>query len=346
MSMDLRSYILRRLLLIIPVLIGVSILIFSVLQLFSPVERAALFVRSEREMQDIESIIKKYGLDQPLHIQYFVWISEVLKGNLGWSKVVSMPVLDAIFFFLPATLELTIYAAPLTILVGIWLGKAAAVHRDKTIDHVTRTIAIVGWSMPTFWLAILLLAIFYGNFGIFPPERLSTQYQISILSSENFIRYTGINSIDALLNGRLDIFLDAVNHLVLPVITLVVVQVALLMRVMRSSMLEALGQWYVIAARAKGLDEKTVVNKHATRNALIPVITLSGLLVASMVNGVVITETVFNYKGIGWWFVRAATQLDIPAVLGFSLFTAVLFVVTNLIVDLLYAYIDPRIRLR
>ena len=345
MSMDLRSYIIRRLLLIIPVLIGVSLLIFAVLQLFSPVERAALFVRTEREMQDIEGIIKKYGLDQPIHVQYFVWISEVLKGNLGWSKVISMPVLDAIFFFLPATLELTIYAAPLTILVGVWLGKKAAVHRDRAVDHLTRTLAIVGWSMPTFWLAILLLAVFYGNFGIFPPERLSTQYEIVVIS-EGFVRYTRINTIDALLNGRLDVFLDALQHLVLPVITLVIVQVALLMRVMRSSMLEALGQWYVIAARAKGLDEKTVINKHATRNALIPVVTLSGLLVASMVNGVVITETVYNYKGIGWWFVRAATQLDIPAVLGFSLFTAVLFVITNLIVDILYAYIDPRIRLR
>lgn len=345
MSMDLRSYILRRILLLFPVLIGITALIFATLQLFSPAERAALFVRSEREAMDIPGIIKKYGLDQPIHAQYFTWLSEVLRGNLGWSKVVSMPVMEALLTFIPPTLELTIYAAPLTILLGIYLGKKSAVHRDQMIDHATRVVAIVGWSMPTFWLAIMLLAIFYGYFGgLFPPERLSTEASIYIQSS-GFVRYTRINTIDALLNGQLWIFVDALRHLVLPVATLVIVQVALLMRVMRSSMLEALGQGYIITAKAKGLDEKTVIDKHAARNALIPVVTLSGLLVASMLNGVVITETVFNYKGVGWWFVRAASQLDIPAVLGFSLFAGVLFVLTNLIVDILYAYIDPRIRL-
>jgi len=345
MSSDLRSYIIRRLFMVIPVLFGVSVLIFAVVQLFSPIERAALFVRSEREATNIEGIIRKYGLDQPIHIQYITWLSEVLRGNLGWSKVVSKPVLEALITFLPATVELTLYAAPITILLGIYLGKKAAVHKDKAIDHATRTLAIIGWSMPTFWLAIMLLAIFYGYFGgLFPPDRLGVEASIYIQSGK-FVRYTGINTIDAILNGQFWIFVDALRHLVLPTLTLVVVQVALLMRVMRSSMLEALGQGYVIAAKAKGLDEKTVVNKHAARNAMIPVATLSGLLVSGMLSGVVITETVFNYKGIGWWFVRAASQLDIPSVLGFSIFAAVLFVVTNLIVDLLYAYIDPRIRL-
>ena len=345
MSGDLRSYIIRRLLMVIPVLFGVSILIFSVVQLFNPIERAALFIRSEREAANVEGIIRKYGLDQPIHIQYFTWLSEVLQGNLGWSKVVSKPVLDALVTFLPATAELTLYAAPITILLGIYLGKKAAVHKDKAIDHATRTLAIIGWSMPTFWLAIMLLAIFYGYFGgLFPPDRLSVEASIYVQSGK-FIRYTGINTIDALLNGQLWIFVDALRHLVLPTLTLVVVQVALLMRVMRSSMLEALGQGYVVAARAKGLDLKTVIDKHAGRNAMIPVATLSGLLVSGMLSGVVITETVFNYKGVGWWFVRAASQLDIPSVLGFSIFAAVLFVITNLVVDLLYAYIDPRIRL-
>jgi dipeptide transport system permease protein len=345
MSSDLRSYIVRRVMMVIPVLLGVSILIFSVVQLFSPVERASLFIRSEREASNVAGIIRKYGLDQPIHIQYISWLSEVLRGNLGWSKVVSRPVLEALLTFLPATVELTIYAAPLTIILGIYLGKKAAVHKDKAIDHLTRTLAIVGWSMPTFWLAIMLLAIFYGyTGGIFPPDRLSVEAAVYVQSPQ-FTRYTGINTIDALLNGQLWVFVDALRHIVLPTLTLVTVQVALLMRVMRSSMLEALGQGYVLAARAKGLDERTVVDKHAGRNAMIPVITLSGLLVASMLNGVVITETVFNYKGVGWWFVRAASQLDIPSVLGFSMFAAVLFVMANLIVDILYAYIDPRIRL-
>ncbi|MEM4417696.1 MAG: ABC transporter permease, partial [Nitrososphaerota archaeon] len=247
-----------------------SVLIFAVVQLFSPIERAALFIRSEREAGNVAGIIRKYGLDQPIHIQYITWLSEVLMGNLGWSKVVSRPVLDALVTFLPATAELTLFAAPITILLGIYLGKKAAVHKDRLIDHLTRSLAIVGWSMPTFWLAIMLLAIFYGYLGgLFPPDRLGVEASVYIQSG-GFVRFTGMNTIDALLNGQLWIFVDALRHLVLPTLTLVVVQVALLMRVMRSSMLEALSQGYVVAARAKGLDEKTVINKHAGRNAMIP----------------------------------------------------------------------------
>jgi len=180
--------------------------------------------------------------------------------------------------------------------------------------------------------------------GFLPPERLSVQMNILVHSTE-FIRYTHINTLDAILNLNGPVFLDALRHLILPVVTLSVVQVAFIMRLMRSSMLEALGKGYILTAKAKGLDQRVVVNKHARRNALIPVITISGYLFAALANGVVITETIFSFKGIGWWAWQAAVNLDIPAVLGFALFNACLFVGVNLVVDILYTRVDPRVRL-
>lgn len=344
MSTNLRTYIVRRLLLVVPVLLGATLLIFAITQLFSPVERASLYIRDPRQARDIEAIIKKYGLDLPVHLQYFRWLDQVLHGNLGWSQSIHMPVLEALVTRLPATAELTLYAAPLTVFVGIFLGKLAAVKKDTAIDHLTRIMAIIGWSLPSFWLGIMLLAIFYGGLGAFSPGRLSTWAENLILSGE-FKVYTGLYTIDAILNLNGAVFLDALSHLVLPVTTLVTINIALLMRVMRSCMLEQLNKTYVIAARARGLEWKAVVNKHAAKNALIPVITLSGLLTAGMLSGMVITETVFEFKGVGYWAAHAATQLDIPAVLGFALFAGIVFVLANLMVDILYAYIDPRIRL-
>lgn len=341
----MRAYILRRLLLLIPVLFGVTILIFALLQLFDPIERAALFVRDARQMGHIQEIIVKYGLDQPVWVQFGSWFNQVIHGNLGWSKVVSKPVLSAIIGFLPATVELALYATPLIIFGGIFLGKRAAAHKDKAIDHVTRVGAIIGWSLPTFWLGLILLMLFYGFFkGLLPPERLSTDVSF-IVYSDAFVRYTKINSIDAILNGNARVLADALRHLVLPVITLAAVNVAFIMRLTRSSMLEALGKGYIMSARAKGLSEGVVVNKHAGRNALIPVLTVSGYIFAGIVNGVVITETIFDYKGLGWFAWQAAVNLDVPSILAFALFNGALFVVTNLVVDLLYARIDPRIRL-
>ena len=343
--MELRAYIIRRLLLLVPVLFGVSLLIFGILQLFSPIERATLYITDPKQMARLPEIIEKYGLNDPLWSQYGTWINEVIHGNLGWSRVVSMPVLDAIWHFLPATLELALFAAPLIILGGIFLGSKAAAHKDKPVDHATRLGAIVGWSLPTFWLGLMLLMVFYGYFsGLLPPERLSTDMSI-LVHSGGFNEYTGLHTIDAILNGNARVLADSLRHLVLPVITITVVNIAFIMRLMRSSMLESLGKGYVLTARAKGLDEKTVVNKHARRNALIPVLTISGYLFASIVNGVVITESIFNIKGLGWWAWQSAVRLDIPSVLGFALFSAVLFVLTNLAVDLLYARIDPRVRL-
>ena len=343
--MELRSYIIRRLLLLIPVLFGVSVFIFGVTMLFSPMQRATLYISDPRQLADLPAIIELYGLDQPILSQFVTWLGQVLSGNLGWSKVVGMPVWEAIWHYLPATLELAIFATPAIILLGIRFGTTAAAHKDRPLDHGTRVLAIIGWSLPTFWLGLLLLMIFYGIFrGFLPPDRLSVQMNILVNSAE-FIRYTHINTIDAILNLNGPVLLDAIRHLILPVLTLSVVNVAFIMRLMRSSMLEALGKGYVLTARAKGLDERIVVNKHARRNALIPVITVSGYLFAALANGVVITETIFIYKGIGWWAWQAAINLDIPAILGFALFNAVLFVMVNLVVDILYTRVDPRVRL-
>jgi peptide/nickel transport system permease protein len=326
-------------------LFGVSILIFVLLQQFPPYQRAMLYVTDMRQMANIEEIIELYGLNAPIWEQYFTWMGQVFQGNLGWSEVVGMPVAEAITNFLPATVELAIFATPLIILGGIWLGSKAAANKDKLIDHTSRAGAIIGWSLPTFWLGLVLLMVFYGLFsGLFPPERLSTGMSI-LVHSESFTRYTGLNFVDGILNWEWGVTLDSLRHMVLPVITLSVVNIAFIMRLMRSSMLESLGKGYILTARAKGLPERTVINKHARRNAMIPVLTVSGYLFAAIVNGVVITESIFNYKGLGWWAWRTAVNLDAPSILGFALFNAVLFVLTNLAVDLLYARFDPRVRL-
>jgi len=343
--LELRSYIIRRLVLLIPVLFGVTVFIFGITMLFSPGQRASLYVTSPRQLADLPAIIERYGLDEPFLTQYGTWIGQVLSGNLGWSNVASMPVWDAIWHYLPATLDLAIFAAPLIILTGIFLGSTAAAHKDRPLDHGTRVVAIFGWSLPTFWLGLLLMMVFYGYFrGFLPPGRLSIQMDM-VVNSADFIRYTHINTIDAILNLNGPVLLDTLRHLILPVITLSVVNVAFIMRLMRSSMLESLGKGYILTARAKGLPERVVVNKHARRNALIPVITVSGYLFAALANGVVITETIFNYKGIGWWAWQSAVRLDIASILGFALFNAVLFVGVNLVVDILYTRIDPRVRL-
>lgn len=343
--MELRAFIARRLLLFIPTLIGVTLLIFAVLQVFTPYERAALYVRSPREAIHIEEIIEKYHLDEPVYVQYYHWITAVLQGNLGWSEVAHQPVLKSLIQRIPATAELVMFVIPLTIILGIYLGVKSSVNRDSVIDHATRLTSIVGWSLPTFWFGIILIAVFYGGLGWFGIGRLSNQAYVFVRSSQ-FVQYTGLNTIDGLLNGQLWITWDALQHLVLPVITLVVVQVALIIRVMRSSMLEELSKGYVVTARAKGLTENMVINKHARRNALLPTITVSGILAAGLLTGVVITETVFDYKGLGYFAANAATQLDIPAVLGFSLLAGLMFCTANLVVDILYGFLDPRIRLR
>jgi ABC-type dipeptide/oligopeptide/nickel transport system permease component len=332
--LELRAYIIRRVL-----------FIFGITMLFTPTQRAMLYVRSVQEARDLPTIIQMYGLDRPFYVQYGHWLGQVFHGNLGWSEIVAMPVAKAIVTQLPATLELAIFAAPLIVLAGIFLGTKAAAHKDKPIDHGTRVLAILGWSLPSFWLGLILLMIFYGYFRDFlPPGRLSVTNDI-LIHSPAFISYTHLNTIDAILNLNGNVLLDALRHLILPVVTISTINIAFIMRLMRSSMLESLGKGYILTARAKGLAERIVVNKHARRNALIPVITVSGYLFAGLASGAVITETIFSFKGLGWWAWQSALRIDIPSVLGFAMFTALVFVLINLVVDILYTRVDPRVRL-
>ena len=339
-------YIIRRFLLLILVLFGVSVLIFGILMTFSPERRAAAYITSPQQAKDIPKIIKQFGLDDPFYVQYVRWIREIFKGNMGWSMVAARPVGEAFWRYFPVTLEMNLFAAPLVIILGIWLGSISGIYRDTWVDHSTRIFAIVGWSLPTFLFALILLMLFYGYFQLFSPGILSDGYTMFIIDHPaQFVRYTGMYVIDGILNGRLDITLDALRHLVLPVFTSVIVVIALNLRVMRSGIIEELSKDYVITARAKGADKKTVHFKHARRNALLPVVTVAGQLVALSMEGSVSVEVVFNRQGIGWWLAESAIQLDMPVLMCICLFMGVVFVITNLVLDILYAYIDPRIRL-
>jgi peptide/nickel transport system permease protein len=340
------AFITRRFLLLIVVLFGVSVLLFGILMTFSPERRAATYVSSPQQAKDIPKIIKQFGLEDPFYLQYFRWMKEVFKGNMGWSLVASRPVWEAFWTYFPITLEMNLFAAPIVLFFGIWLGTMAGIHRDQWIDHITRILAIIGWSLPTFLFALVLLMIFYGYFQIFSPGVLSDQLKMFIIDNpDTFTRYTGMYTIDGILNGRLEITLDALAHLVLPVMTYVIVVVALNMRVMRSGMIEELSKDYVITARAKGADKHTIHIKHARRNALLPVITVAAQLIAMSMEGSIAVEVVYNRHGLGWWLAESALQLDMPVLMCICLFMGIVFVITNLTLDILYAYIDPRIRL-
>lgn len=356
--MGLATFIIRRLLWVIPTILGVTILIFAVTMLFDPYTRAAIYINNPQDVsflkgQTLDYLVHKLGLDDPAYIQYLRWLGQALRGNLGFSELVNQPVLDAIVTRLPRTAEIVLPSIPIIVIVGVYLGVISATHRDTIIDHGTRVFAIFGWSLPTFWLAIMLLAIFGGWLGWFPPGNgglpLGSAANEFVKTNRSWHTYTGMFTIDGLLNGQLWITLDALRHLVLPTMTLVIISIALIIRIMRSSMLETLGKSYIITARAKGLKNSQVINKHARRNALIPVATVSGLLVAGLLTGVVITETIFDINGLGRFAALAAGMgggvPDIPAILGFAMFTCIIYVTANLIVDILYAYLDPRIRL-
>jgi peptide/nickel transport system permease protein len=327
------------------VLVGVSLLVFTVMMLLPPGQRVAAYVTSDRITPAMmDAMIEKYGLNDPAPVQYFRWVENLAHGEFGYSITASAPVIKGFGQFFPTTVELVIYATPLIILVGILLGTLGAVHKDKPADHATRVMAIVGYSLPTFWLGLLLLMVFYGFLGIFPPGAQSNDAR-NIIYGAGYHQYTHLLTIDAILNLRWDVLGDALYHMFLPVFNLVVINSALIMRLMRSSMLESLGQDYMMTARAKGADRRTLYRRHARRNAMLPVITVSGLTFAGLMGGLVITETIFDRKGIGWWLARAALQLDVAAIMFNVLFLGTVYVVINLIVDIIYAYVDPRVRL-
>lgn len=351
------NYIIRRLLLVPVLLFGVTVLIFAMLQFLTPVERSALYVRDvPKNDRAVEGIIKKYGLDKPLYEQYWNWMvgkvdptskkreGGILFGDFGYSRTGSTPVMNLIKTRFPNTLDLTVWAVLPVLLVGIWLGVQAAVHQNGIIDQAARIFSIVGTSFPTFVFGLLVLMIFYVKLDWFPPGRISDWANIVVYGAK-FHHYTTLLTFDSLLNGRIDIFWDVMRHMLLPILTLSYISWATFVRVTRSSMLETLRMEYVTTARAKGLHERDVINKHARPNAMISVVTLAGFQIIGLLGGVVITETVFNYPGIGQAAANAAAQLDVVTVLGFAIFNGLILIVTNLVVDVMYAVIDPRVRL-
>ncbi|MGC9530359.1 MAG: ABC transporter permease [Candidatus Bipolaricaulaceae bacterium] len=340
------AYIVRRLLILPVVVFGLVLMVFGMMQLLSPYQRVSVYISNPAELKNtpLDVLIERYKLDQPPWVQFADWFGQVIRGDLGWSESAHRPVTQAFVRFLPQSVELALWAALPIILGGIWLGQISAVHQNKPIDHIARIFAIVGWSLPTFVAGLLGLFVFYGLTGWFPPGRLGLEAS-QIVRSAQFTSYTGIVTLDAVLNWNWFVFGDALRHLVLPVIVLAYVQWAMILRITRSSMLETLRQEYVMTARSKGLPEKLVIKRHARRNALIPVATIAGVTVAFLFNGLVITETIFDLHGLGRWAARAAQTLDISAILGYLLFNGVLIVFANLIVDIMYAYIDPRVRL-
>lgn len=351
------AYIVRRLLILPVILMGVTLLIFGMLQILGPNERAALYVRDiPRNEQQLASIIRRYGLDDPLPVQYWNWmfgrvdpetgerVGGLLRGDLGFSRSGREPVIDLLKRRMPVTIELAVWSVLPIVAVGIWLGMQAALNHNRPIDQGARIFSVLGYSLPTFVFGLLMLLIFYARLDWFQPGRLS-DWALAEVRAETFREITHMYTFDALINGRFDIFLDALRHLVLPIVTLSYIQWALLLKVTRSSMLEQLRQDFVTTARSKGLSERMVVNRHVRPNAMIPVITIAGATVASLLNGVVITETIYDIPGMGSAAVAAAASLDALTVLGFALFNGFLFVMTYLIVDILYAVIDPRVRL-
>jgi len=301
-------------------------------------------------------VLKRYCLECPIYKQYTNWLvgtvdsvsgereGGILFGNFGWSKTSYHPVSQLIARRFPNTLDLTIWAIGPVILVGIWLGVLAAVHHNGIIDQAARVFSIVGTSFPTFVFGLLVLMLFYANLQWFPPGRLSDAYN-QVANSAQFHHYTSLLTFDALLNGRFDVFLDALRHMFLPILTLSYISWATFLRVTRGSMLETLRQEYVTTARAKGLPERDVIYKHARPNAMLPVVTLAGFSVVGLMGGVIITETVFDYPGIGAAAASASAQLDVITVLGFALFNGLILILANLVVDILYAVVDPRVRL-
>ncbi|MBI3299128.1 MAG: ABC transporter permease [Elusimicrobia bacterium] len=338
------KFVLKRLAMLPLVLAGVTMLLFGLFQTLSPESRASLYIKDPRQLSSLEAVIREHGLRDPFHKQYLRWLRKVARGDLGYSETAKMPVTEAVRAFFPATIELSVLAFIPIMVLGVWLGTLSAVHKDKLVDQLSRFISITGYSLPSFALGLILLMVFYGVLNLFPPGRYSLESDI-VVHDAAFNAFTGLILLDSLLNGEWALFVDALRHLVLPAATLTYITMALLVRVTRSSMLEELGKDYVRTARAKGLSEAAVI-AHARRNAWIPVITIASILFVQLLGGVLITETVFAYPGIGRWVAQAALQLDVPAVMGVALLTSSLFVLGNLAADILYAVVDPRIRFK
>ena len=341
------AYIIRRLLILPIILIGITLIIFSMIWMLGPDRLLASYIKSPEALKTEdakERLIAKYGLDEPTVVQYFKWLGNILQGDFGYSNIAKKPVQEAIAERIPYTLELAMWAIIPVIVGGIWLGVLSGTHHNRPLDHGIRIVSLIGWSMPDFVFGLLVLLLFYTILGWFPPGYLSYESE-AVLRSAEWTRYTNMATIDSILNWNFSVFIDAFRHLLGPILTISYLWWAYVLRITRSSMLEVLKKDYIRTARAKGLAEKVVINKHARKNALIPVVTVAGGMLVSLLAGVVIVESVFNRPGLGRFTADAATQLDYFSILGSAMVFSIILVLVNLIVDISYAFIDPRIRL-
>jgi len=339
--LGLLSYIARRLLFLVFVIIGISLMTFLVSNSIpsDPIV-ANLGERAMNDPEIVEAFRSKWGLDKPLYQQYLIYIKNLLKGDLGTSIRTHRAVIVDIYQYFPATFELAIVASLVAIVFGISFGIISAIYRNSVIDQVVRAISLIGVSIPTFWMALVTLYFFYFHLGWAPgPGRID-------VNVAKPITITGLFLVDSLLQGNWSAFLNTLKHLILPALALGSFKMGLITRTTRSSMLEVLGQDYIRTARAKGLTERLVMYRHVLSNALIPTVTVIGLGFGNLLGGTVLVETIFAWPGIGRYAYQSAIGLDIPAIMGASIVITTNFVLINLIVDLLYGFLDPRVRLR
>jgi peptide/nickel transport system permease protein len=335
--MTLLSYLLRRLVGFAAVMIGVSIITFDLSHLV-PADPAIVALGDHATDAQINAFREKYGLNKPVPEQYWIYVTNLIRGDLGISLRTRRPVAADLHDFFPATFELSLTALILSILIGIPAGVLSATARNRLPDHVVRIVSLIGGSVPIFWLGLILIGFFYGRLGWLPGGARIDKF----IPAPPHI--TGLFTVDSLLAGDLNAFWSSIHHLILPALALGYFSTAIIARMMRSSMLEVLPQGYVLAARARGLRGRRVVWRHAASNALIPTVTTIGVTFGSLLSGAVLTETIFSWPGLGRYATNSAINLDFPAVMGVTLLAALVYTITNLIVDVGYHWLDPRIR--
>ena len=327
----------RRIIGAIPVLIGMSFLVFFLMQL-APGDPVTLLLGEDAEPHEIEEITREWGLDQPIIVQYWRFVSQAVQGNFGESMRYGEPVTELVIERLPATVELALASLLVAIVIALPIGVYSAIKHNSLWDHSGMTLALVGLSVPNFWLGIMLIFFLGGQWNLLPVAGRLT-YGVDVTP------VTQLMLVDALIAGDLPAFWDAFKHILLPAVTLGTSFAAIITRISRSSVLEVIRQDYITTARAKGLSERTVIWKHTLRNALITIITILGLQLGALLSGSVITETVFSWPGIGSLLIQAITTRDYKLAQGVILFFAMVYFFINLMVDLLYTWVDPRIRL-
>ncbi|MEI7769768.1 MAG: ABC transporter permease [Chloroflexales bacterium] len=330
-------FIIRRLGGLIFVIFGVSLLTFFLAQLV-PVDPASSALGANAREDQVAAYRAQLGLDKPAPVQYVIYMGRLLRGDLGQSIRTRRPVLDDLRDYLPATIELSLAAMLVAMLVGIPLGVLASLRRNSWADAIARMFALVGGSMPVFYIGLLALGVFWRQLRWLPgPGRLD-----SAISAPP--RVTGLYTIDAILAGNWTVLANASGHLILPALILGYFSAAVLLRMTRSAMLEVLGQDFVRTARAKGLQDHVVIARHVFKNALPPVLTTVGLTFGSLLSGAVLTETIFSWPGLGRYVTTSVTNLDYPAVMGVTLVAAIVYPLVNTLVDIGYSLIDPRVR--